>query len=278
MRLIALNVTDRFQWMAKTKQKQLVTTPANKNNTSNGNIESLNSDTDMDLHAENGWVIVKKQRVTILVSSLPADDRSPQLNQGPNQPQVMPTKRVKCGSELPKETSTTVPLVDEQKKSMPSVSKMGVQLARNSAQSNSMLTKPLRPDLRMEPANPIQVRNSKSHKVLGVYETSKTILRTRLVLHGPSDFYDGGMPMNQRLRALNLERRIQRAGGLSRWLASLGLGQFVKIFQRKGLSKFQLVNLTMKKLKDMGAVPVGPRRKLMHALDCVCQPYCFEAF
>ncbi|KAF3442794.1 hypothetical protein FNV43_RR16711 [Rhamnella rubrinervis] len=264
--------------MAKTKQKQFVAIPANENNQSNGNIDSSNSDTDMDPRAENSWVMVKKQRVTILVPSLPADDRSPQLNQGPNQLQVMPTKRVNCGSELPKETSPTVPTVDEQKRSMASVPKMGVQLARNSAQSNSTLTKPLRQDVRMEPANPVQVRNSKSHKVLGVYKTSRTVVRTRLVLHGPSDFYDGGMPMNQRLRALNLERRIQRAGGLSRWLANLGLGQFVKIFRRKGLSKFQLVNLTMKKLKDMGAVPVGPRRKLMHALDCVCQPYCFEAF
>lgn len=257
--------------MAKSKQKQLVAIPAHKSTTSNGNIDSLNSDTDLDPHAENSWVIVKKQTVTVLVPSLPAADRSPQLNQEPNQPQAVPRKGVKYGSELPEETGTTVPSIDEQIKPMPSIPRLAVQ-------TNSTLTKPSRQDYRVESANPIQVRTSKPQKVLGVSKTSKPLVRTRLMLQGPSDFYDGGMPINQRLRALNLERRIQRAGGLSRWLASLGLGQFVKIFQRKGLSKFQLVNLTMKKLKDMGAVPVGPRRKLMHALDCVCQPYCFEAF
>ncbi|KAJ4969838.1 hypothetical protein NE237_002937 [Protea cynaroides] len=84
-----------------------------------------------------------------------------------------------------------------------------------------------------------------------------------------------GSLQHRRMRALNLERKLQRAGGLSKWLVSQGLGQFVQIFQRKNVNKFQLVNLTMNKLKDMGADAVGPRRKLIHALDCLCQPYHF---
>ncbi|GAB2295771.1 hypothetical protein Dimus_029926 [Dionaea muscipula] len=77
------------------------------------------------------------------------------------------------------------------------------------------------------------------------------------------------------LRASNLERKLTRVGGLNRWLASLGLEQFIRVFQGKNVSKFQLVNMSMKKLKDMGAHAVGPRRKLIHAIDCLCQPYCF---
>ncbi|XP_042509715.1 uncharacterized protein LOC122085388 [Macadamia integrifolia] len=84
-----------------------------------------------------------------------------------------------------------------------------------------------------------------------------------------------GSLQNRSMRALNLERKLERAGGLSRWLVSQGLGQFVQIFQRKKINKFQLVNLTMSKLKDMGADAVGPRRKLIHALDCLCRPYHF---
>ncbi|KAM2890632.1 hypothetical protein FF1_008756 [Malus domestica] len=36
----------------------------------------------------------------------------------------------------------------------------------------------------------------------------------------------------------------------------------------------------MKKLKDMGASAsaVGPRRKLMHAIDCFCQPFRVGAY
>ncbi|KAH7512297.1 hypothetical protein FEM48_Zijuj12G0075700 [Ziziphus jujuba var. spinosa] len=265
--------------MAKTKQRQPVAVTANENNASSGIVDSLNSDTDLDLHVEKGWVIVKKQRITILVPSLPTADRSPQQNPGPSHLQEMPGNIVKCGLELRTATCPIMPSADEQRKSMSSVPKKGVQLARNSSQNISTLTKPFKQDSRMESRMPHQVHSLKSHKVPGVSKTSKTLVRTRLLLHGPNDFYGGGgMPLNQRLRALNLERRIQKAGGLSSWLASLGLGQFVKLFQRKGLNKFQLVNLNMKKLKDMGAVAVGPRRKLMHAIDCICQPHCFEAF
>ncbi|XP_043691560.1 uncharacterized protein LOC122642194 [Telopea speciosissima] len=84
-----------------------------------------------------------------------------------------------------------------------------------------------------------------------------------------------GSLQNRRMRALNLERKLESAGGLSKWLVMQGLGQFVQIFRRKNVNKFQLVNLTMSKLKDMGADAVGPRRKLIHALDCLCQPYQF---
>ena len=74
------------------------------------------------------------------------------------------------------------------------------------------------------------------------------------------------------MRASNLDRKLQRDGGLSHWLGSLGIDQLVKIFQGRSVNQFQLVNLTMKELKDMDADAVGLGRKLMQAIDCLCQP------
>lgn len=84
-----------------------------------------------------------------------------------------------------------------------------------------------------------------------------------------------GAVQNQRICALNIEKKLKRAGGLSMWLISQGLGQFIQMFQREKIGKLQLLNLTMGNLKDMGANAVGPRRKLMHAIDCLCQPCYF---
>ncbi|WOK95672.1 hypothetical protein Cni_G04379 [Canna indica] len=79
--------------------------------------------------------------------------------------------------------------------------------------------------------------------------------------------------VNRRLRASNLERKLQLLGGLRTWLLSQGLGQFIRIFEREKVGIYQLVNLTMGKLKDMGADAVGPRRKLIHAVECLSKPY-----
>ncbi|KAI3961737.1 hypothetical protein MKW92_024756 [Papaver armeniacum] len=85
----------------------------------------------------------------------------------------------------------------------------------------------------------------------------------------------GVLQQNQKMRAANLERKLEKAGGLSRWLMSLGLGQFVQMFRMRNMDdKFQLLNLNMGKLKEMGAIAVGPRRKLMHAIDCLAFQDC----
>lgn len=79
--------------------------------------------------------------------------------------------------------------------------------------------------------------------------------------------------VNRRLRALNLERKLQGLGGFRAWLSSQGLGRFVWVFEKQKFGKYQLANLTMSELKDMGIVAVGPRRKLIHAINGLCQPY-----
>lgn len=262
--------------MVKTKQKQLGAIPRNKNVTPSGYIDSSNSNKDLDLLGEDGWVIVKKQRVTILVPPLPAVKKFIQ-NLEPSQLQAIPIEAASDQISPQIDLCPRMPSGDEREKSIPLAPKKGISFARKArAQDMPTLAKPSRVDLRMGAEDAAQVATSKIQKRFGVSDTSRAIKRPR-VLHCPSGFIDRGMLLNQRLRASNLERNLQKAGGLSRWLAMLGLDQFVSIFQRKSVNKFQLVNLTMKKLKDMGAYAVGPRRKLIHALDCVCQPYCFES-
>lgn len=82
--------------------------------------------------------------------------------------------------------------------------------------------------------------------------------------------------VNRRVRAQNLGRKLEGLGGLSRWLCSQGLDRFIKVFEREKIGKNQLANLTMRALKDMGTEAVGPRRKLIHAIDRLCQPYYFN--
>ncbi|KAJ0027946.1 hypothetical protein Pint_36249 [Pistacia integerrima] len=208
-----------------------------------------NSITELYLNEDEDWVIVKKQKVTILVPCLPTANKSTMPTLGPSQRQASPRKAINKQSQYSTDACSKKPIA---------------------------IAKPPLVDSRMEPENPVHARGSVSRYTLGVMDMSRTIRRSR-TFHGISGSLDRSMLLNQRLRALNLERKLQKAGGLSRWLASLGLGQFVRLFQRKSINKFQLVNLNMKKLKDMGADAVGPRRKLMHAIECVCQPYCFEA-
>ncbi|VVA97283.1 unnamed protein product [Arabis nemorensis] len=83
---------------------------------------------------------------------------------------------------------------------------------------------------------------------------------------------------NEKLRVLNLERKVEKAGGLNKWVGSIGLGtEFEKMLRGQRMSKFQVANLTMEKLKHMGALAVGPRRKLIHAIRCVYHPHCLRA-
>ncbi|WRX25216.1 Sterile alpha motif domain - like 7 [Theobroma cacao] len=202
--------------MVKSKQRQLATKHANKKNAQGGNLDSSNPNIELDLLGEDGWVVVKKQRVTILIPPLPVSTKSKITNQGPGQLEAMPRKEVEDQSRLSVQTCSKLPSGNGQEKRPRSMHCRNVPIA-------------------------------------------------------------GSMLLNRRLRVSNLERKLQQAGGLSRWLTSIGLGQFVRIFQAKSVNKFQLVNLNMQKLKDMGADAVGPRRKLIHAIDCVCQPFCFEA-
>ncbi|KAI3724683.1 hypothetical protein L2E82_36469 [Cichorium intybus] len=186
--------------MAKSKQKQH---PNKKNSTP----------TDFE---EDGWVIVKKQKVTIFIPPLPIYPQQPPMPAG--SPLHLPTQQVDHITDPPLPTLVT--------------------------------TKP----------------HITTRKLIRRGKLVKSHIKPRKYC---GNLVNGHMMVNTKMRALNLERKLKRAGGLDSWLVSLGLGQFVNIFRCKRVGKLQLVNLTMKKLKDMGALAVGPRRKLMHAIDCL---------
>ncbi|GKV41833.1 hypothetical protein SLEP1_g49316 [Rubroshorea leprosula] len=257
--------------MVKSKQTQLAAKPASKKNTKSGIRNTSTANIEVDLQGEDSWIIVKKQRVTILVPPLPVAKTSKATNLGPSQLQAMPKETVENQSKPADQTCPNLPSVNEREEFPSSASKKVIESARRSpVQPFSKIAKSQRLDCRTGSQYPNQVCTLKSQKIHGVSETSKTIEKLRL-LHGPRGPIAGNMLLNWKLRVSNLERKLQQVGGLSRWLTSLGLGQFVRIFQAQNVNKFQLVNLTMKKLKEMGADAVGPRRKLIHAIDCVCQ-------
>ncbi|KAJ9181247.1 hypothetical protein P3X46_009397 [Hevea brasiliensis] len=232
---------------------------------------------DLDLDGEDSWVIVKKQRITILIPALPNARKSTMPKPGSSKLETMPLKAVNNTSTVPVETSNRMPSVDEREKVTSMAPSRGTMMSKRIPTQHILAVhKRPRLNVEIEPEKLDRAQTFKPHNMLGVSNNSRTIKQPRL-LHGQGHFLDGSKLLNQRLRASLLEKKLQKAGGLSRWLASIGLGQFVNIFQGRSVSKFQLVTLTMKKLKDMGADAVGPRRKLMHAIDCICQPYCFEA-
>ncbi|KAL8132172.1 hypothetical protein AgCh_007893 [Apium graveolens] len=248
--------------MAKPKQRHQLRTPVNIS--PSGSAQETNE--------ENDWVIVKKQKVTILIPPLPAK-KSSMPNPTQNQPQaelgntvnvqspslIKPSHWRHSDAVGEKSVSTT------REKTIPHRKK---PLASHSISPTPSLPKPDTSQPRLRSKFPA-VEDSGYKRTFGVRSASK-------LNKIPKSFYDGKLLLHQNLRASNLERKLQRAGGLSRWLTSLGLDQFVTFFRGRRISKFHLVNLTMNKLKDMGVLAVGPRRKLMHSIDCLCQPHCFK--
>ncbi|GMH23026.1 hypothetical protein Nepgr_024869 [Nepenthes gracilis] len=244
--------------MVKPRHKQLGVMAANNS----GNAKDLVGASDVAINnsGEDGWVLVKKQRVLILIPPLPGTKLSTVDNPQPGQlPEGTPREVVNGTSEPPTRNPSEVQPIVKNGKPMSAGKDVPVAMEN-----------PTKPEM----------GKSNAHKIIHQNKSGASITRKPCIDHRiwrtvePSKLYPHRV--DQMLRASNLRCKLARAGGLNQWLKSLGLEQFIRVFQRRKLSNFQLVNLSMKKLKDMGAHAVGPRRKLMHAIDCLGQPYCFE--
>lgn len=248
------------QLMARTKHRQSVPVPKTKK-------DSLGPSQVNHLD-EDSWIIVKKQKVTILVPPLPAPKQSVVHNAGESLIHVPPIKatdnrpqqvemhteaQVVCEREVPKSLAPEV--------TIPTAAVVVPQII-------SQFPRPLRQSER-ERLESRPMPSFKTNRRTGVCSTSK-ITKPSIITA------DRGTMINKRIRAINLERKLQSAGGLRSWLVSRGFEHFVNIFQTKSINKYQLANLTMEKLKEMGSHAVGPRRKLIHAIDCLCRPCCFD--
>ncbi|KAL7137183.1 hypothetical protein ABFS83_10G075400 [Erythranthe nasuta] len=189
---------------------------------------------------ESDWMMVKKQIITILIPPLPNKARS-------TTPSVV--------NEGPPQENPNITISQSPEKSNPQSKSPSEDIISASKQPLHETEKKL--SISSSPKQAVQIASDKGCK--------------------KSMMFDGSVAfVNRRMRASFLERKLKRAGGLENWLVSLGLARFVKVFRRRNVSKFQLANISMQKLKDMGADAVGPRRKLMHAIDCLCQPHCFH--
>ncbi|KAH9543328.1 hypothetical protein CY35_13G059100 [Sphagnum magellanicum] len=68
-------------------------------------------------------------------------------------------------------------------------------------------------------------------------------------------------------RVAVVEAKLEEVGGLTDWLVQHGLGVFVGLFEERNIDEEALVQLTMEALKEMGVYAVGPRRKLIWAIQ-----------
>ncbi|XP_021776020.1 uncharacterized protein LOC110739845 [Chenopodium quinoa] len=250
-------------------------------NTSNITVDS-------DLCGEDGWTIVKKQRVNILIPRLPSTEQSsvPDLEQGQLRGSLS-CNMTNNPSELPLEKPLKANFIEGNDGSLSLSSKSNTQSSAkvHSPVDNAVAIlnsrKPVLRRLALEDqVGASRSFSGKTENHLKFRKTSPKLVRTFMqpelsVICTPSITIKY---FNKKTRASNLERNIISAGGLGKWLSSLGLEQFEGILRAKNVNKFQLVDLSMKKLKDMGAHAVGPRRKLIHAIECVCHPYSFEPF
>ncbi|XP_068644129.1 uncharacterized protein [Aristolochia californica] len=237
--------------MVKVKRRQLRAIAERKGPVQGGRpAKPSTSETDEE-QDENDWVIVKKQRIRIWIP--PMSTEKPLL-----QSSNLKHKKAKP-RQMPKESQPQI-MAKRRLKHVQSEQKKTTRISKNKEKSSK--THGPAPSFRPldcllpQPAYEITSKDSNPFS-------------------GESAAEPSWKHMNQQTRAMNLERKLDLAGGLSRWLVSQGLEQFVLIFQRENVDKLQLLNLTMGKLKDMGAVAVGPRRKLIHAIDRLSQPYYF---
>ncbi|XP_062195495.1 uncharacterized protein LOC133898781 [Phragmites australis] len=230
---------------------------------------------------DDDWVIVKKQRITVLIPPPSPDAASPQ-------------------EDRPKLSSKQSSLTKSKRDSDATRKKHPKQMTANTSQN------PPPEDVNSEKA---QVNHSESlvhidvsrmkseispHSPTAAVVKSEWIMGSGLAVQGL--FHQGSekvtssfgnmdkprMPIvsshvaNKIMRARLLKRRVAGFGGLRNWLFDCGLGWFVDILDSEKLGMYQLVSLTMNQLKEMGLVAVGPRRKLIHAIDSLCRPHQVE--
>ncbi|KAI3443362.1 hypothetical protein Pfo_000027 [Paulownia fortunei] len=232
---------------------------------------------EVDPPDERDWTVVKKQRITILIPPLPNKVQSTMPTVGEGQLQEKPRN---TNSQSPRKTNSQLQCpsgISASKQSVHETEK-SMSLSPEQAIHPPIIVQPSEPNLTFQKPSSLSHRIASDNSPLHSYREGKGIgtCRTSNGSKGMMIFADGSAFLNQRMRASYVEKKLKKAGGLENWLVSLGLTRFVKVFRRRRVNKFHLANLTMQKLKDMGTDAVGPRRKLMHAIECLCEPHCFQ--
>ncbi|KAL5220655.1 hypothetical protein ABZP36_025368 [Zizania latifolia] len=232
------------------------------------------------------WVIVKKQRITIFIpppshAAANWDDRP---KKGSGQTCLAKKNRGNCDAARKMHVKQMItkkaqePLLEGME--VATISKKSQENVSESTSHKDALM--IREEISSQsPIAPIvktdQTKHADHAAIQGQFHDSIDITRNSFGnISKPELPVFSSQVTNKIMRARLLERRVAGFGGLRNWLFTCGLGWFVDILDSKKLGMYQIVSLTMNQLKDMGLVAVGPRRKLIHAIESVCQPNQFE--
>jgi len=229
------------------------------------------------------WVIVKKQRVTILIPPLSPAAASPQAGTAKVSSRQTSLPGMSRGN-YNAATKEQVTMKKSQESSLEGLSVDGrIQICQTNPSENIVHQDDamMRGQSSRSPAAPVVKSDWPKHADHAVEGLSHQAAGKATSLR---NMYGLGLPIisshltNKVLRARLLRRRVAQFGGLRNWLLTCGLGWFVKILDREKMGMYQIVSLTMNQLKEMGFIAVGPRRKLIHAIDSLCKPRQFEMF
>ncbi|KAL6646428.1 hypothetical protein ACP70R_018036 [Stipagrostis hirtigluma subsp. patula] len=230
---------------------------------------------------DDDWVIVKKQRITILIPPPSPDSASPETDRtkvSPKQSNLTRSKRDWDGARKkhPKQ------LVAKIRQDSSPENGTGERAQAN--HSGSVVHKDV-PRITVEislpsPGAPVvksEWVKGAGHAVQGLFhQGSEKMTNSFRNMDIPRMPIVSSHVASKVMRARLLERKVSGFGGLRNWLFSCGLGWFVDILDSEKLGMYQLVSLTMNQLKEMGLTAVGPRRKLIHAIDSLCRPHQLE--
>lgn len=224
---------------------------------------SSDSMVECELEEEDDWVVVKKQKITILVPP-PSPSHPQNMSLEKTEPRIV---RRSSGTRKKRQHGLAKDKHKELSETpVPANDSLAVGIG-NSSGVEEPICNPVTSPKQFEQTSLTKVNGNGK----GISGHRKSVSVPRLLPVGALNV------VNRRVRALNLERKLEGLGGLRRWLVSQGLDRFIKVFEREKVGKYQLVNLTMSMLKDMGTDVVGPRRKLIHAIDRLCKPYYLKA-
>ncbi|CAM0883703.1 unnamed protein product [Alopecurus aequalis] len=236
------------------------------------------------IEKDDDWVIVKKQRVTVLI---------PPLSPAAANPQAGAPKLSFGQTSLPRMSKRNYNTATQRKVTMKksqesSLEGLGVDGRMKTAQTHPSYNIVQQGDATMRgkssrsPAAPVVKSDWTKHADHANEGLSHQA--TEIATSSLQNTYELELPIisshltNKVLRARILQRQVAQFGGLRNWLLTCGLGWFVNILDSEKMGMYQIVSLTMNQLKGMGLNAVGPRRKLIHAIDSLSKPGQFEMF
>ncbi|KAF8697310.1 hypothetical protein HU200_035900 [Digitaria exilis] len=217
------------------------------------------------INEDDDWVVVKKQRITILIPPPSPDTANPESDR--------PTISSKHSSFTHSNRDWDTARKKHPKQSIAKKSNDFPPEDGSIQKDVPKVVSDIPPHSPAAPVVKLEQTEGGCQAVKGLfYQGSEEVTNSYGIMYNPRVPVISSPVANKIMRARLLERHVARFGGLRNWLFDCGLGWFVGILDSEKLGMYQLVSLTMTQLKEMGLVAVGPRRKLIHAIDSLCRP------